>query len=225
MVTNSSDAQHAAYSDIKGRIGAGSLPPGAWLREAAVAESLGISRTPVREALRALAAEGLVELVRHRGARVTSWTADEIDEVYRLRALLEGYGARLAARSADDERVAQMSQLADAFEDEVRKATEGNGSFDIAVERNNDFHRAVLEASGSSRLGTLLGVISSVPLVRQAFQHYTTDDLQRSVLQHRDIVHAVERGDEELAESAMRTHILAARYSAVHVADGSGVVL
>lgn len=225
VVAGSTDAQNAAYEAIKGRIGKGSLAPGAWLREAAVAESLGMSRTPVREALRALAAEGVVELVRHRGARVTAWTVEEIDEVYRLRGLLEGYGARLAARYADEAALAGMRRLADAFEEALRHSTGGHGSFDAAVECNNAFHSAVLTASGSSRLGSLLGVISSVPLVRQAFQHYTPDDLHRSIVQHRDIVNAVAHRDEELAESAMRTHILAARYSAVHVAEDGGPVL
>lgn len=220
MADQSSSAQRAAYQALRDRIGAGSLPPGAWLREAALAESLGMSRTPVREALRALAAEGVVEVVRHRGARVTPWTAEDIDEVYRLRALLEGYGARLAARAASPEDVGRLARLADAFEESLRAARPG-GSFDAAVACNNDFHRAVLEASGSSRLGALLGVISSVPLVQQAFQHYTDDDRRRSVLQHRDVVTAIQRRDEDLAETAMRTHILAARYSAAHVADES----
>ena len=219
MTVFSADAQNAAYQEIKDRIGAGTLPPGAWLREAALAESLGISRTPVREALHALAAEGVVELVRNRGARVTAWTAEDIDEVYRLRALLEGYGARLAARSADGAHVARLGVLAEAYEESLLSSPDSHGTFDAAVQCNNEFHRAVLDASGSTRLSALLGVISSVPLVRQAFRHYTPDDLRRSIVQHRDIANAVARGDEELAETAMRTHILAARYSAVHVAD------
>ncbi len=212
------NAQSAVYAALKRRITAGALPPGAWLRETAVAESLGVSRTPVREALRALAADGAVELVRHRGARVTAWTAEEIDEVYRLRALLEGYAARLAARDASPALAARLRRLADGFEEAVQRAAAG-APFDAAVDLNNEFHRTVLEASGSTRLAGLLGAVSSVPLVRRAFDHDTTDDLRRSVVQHRDIVNAVARGDEELAESAMRTHILAARYSAVHVAD------
>jgi DNA-binding GntR family transcriptional regulator len=77
-----------AYDSIKDGITSGVLAPGEWLREYTVARSLGLSRTPVREALRVLAAEGIVELEHNRGARVIGWTSEDIDEVYRLRALL-----------------------------------------------------------------------------------------------------------------------------------------
>src|ERR1700753_2185897 len=90
-----------AYDAVRERIASGVFPPGSWLREHTVATSLGLSRTPVREALRLLAAEGVVELVHNRGARVSDWSAEDIDEAYRLRALIEGYGAGLAARRAD----------------------------------------------------------------------------------------------------------------------------
>src|SRR5690242_8818642 len=85
-----------AYDAIRADIGSGAVEPGAWLRESALAAALGLSRTPVREALRMLAAEGAVELVHNRGARVVQWSAADIDEVYRLRALLEGHAAALA---------------------------------------------------------------------------------------------------------------------------------
>ena len=88
-----------AYEALRERIASGGLGPGTWLREHTVATSLGLSRTPVREALRLLAAEGVVELVHNRGARVVSWSAEDIDEAYRLRALIEGYGAGLAGRA------------------------------------------------------------------------------------------------------------------------------
>ena len=94
-----------AYESVQEGIAAGELPAGSWLREPVVAARLGISRTPVREALRMLAAEGAVELVHNRGARVVRWSAEDIDEVYRLRGLLEGHGAALAARSATAEQV------------------------------------------------------------------------------------------------------------------------
>src|ERR1700712_3125935 len=94
-----------AYEELKERIASGAVPPGEWLREYTVATSLGLSRPPVREALPPLAAEGVVELVHNRGARVVDWTPEDIDEAYRLRALIEGYGAGLAARRADEAHV------------------------------------------------------------------------------------------------------------------------
>jgi DNA-binding GntR family transcriptional regulator len=212
-----------AYESIKQGIASGTLAPGEWIREFTVASSLGLSRTPVREALRALAAEGIVELEHNRGARVIRWAAEDIDEVYRLRALLEGYGATLAARHASDDQVAWLRELQDRYERVLESGVSGTGEpdDDMSAECNDEFHGAVVTASGSARLATLLAVISSAPLVQRALQHYTDDDRRRSVVQHRDIVTAIQNRDEHLAQAAMSSHILAARYSALRVA-GSG---
>ena len=201
-----------AYDALRERIAAGAVTPGEWLREHTVATSLGLSRTPVREALRLLAAEGVVELVRNRGARVVDWTPDDIDEAYRLRALIEGYGAGLAARRADRARVAELRALQDRYE----RALEAAESDVTPAQCNDDFHAAVLAASGSARLSALLATVSSAPLVRRVLQGYGDDDRRRSVVAHRDIILAVENGDDELASAAMSSHILAARYSALN---------
>ncbi len=206
-----------AYEAVKERIASGAVPPGTWLREHTMAASLGLSRTPVREALRLLAAEGVVELVHNRGARVTSWTPDDIDEAYRLRAVIEGYGAGLAARRADADCVAELRALQDRYE----RALDEDGSSGATTAQcnpaqcNDDFHAAVLAASGSARLPALVAMVSSAPLVRRVLQGYDDDDRRRSVLQHRDIITAIENADEDLATSAMSSHILAARYSAL----------
>jgi DNA-binding GntR family transcriptional regulator len=200
-----------AYEAVRERIASGAVTPGEWLREHAVAASLGLSRTPVREALRLLAAEGVVELVHNRGARVVDWTPEDIDEAYRLRALVEGYGAGLAARRADPQSVAELRALQDRYE---RTLVE-DGPGGALAQCNDDFHAAVVAASGSARLSALLAVVSSAPLVRRVLQGYGDDDRQRSVVAHRDIVTAIENGDEHLATSAMSSHILAARYTAI----------
>jgi DNA-binding GntR family transcriptional regulator len=201
-----------AYDAVKEQIASGAVVPGTWLREHTMATSLGLSRTPVREALRLLAAEGVVELVHNRGARVVSWTPEDIDEAYRLRALIEGYGAGLAARMADPATIAELRALQDRYE---RAVDEEGLSGGTTAQCNDDFHAAVLAASGSARLATLVAMVSSAPLVRRVLQGYDDDDRRRSVLQHRDIITAIENADEELATSAMSSHILAARYSAL----------
>ena len=207
-----------AYESVQEGIAAGELPAGSWLREPVVAARLGISRTPVREALRMLAAEGAVELVHNRGARVVRWSAEDIDEVYRLRGLLEGHGAALAARSATPEQVDHVRSCQRRYEEALREGPDSPRS----AACNDDFHAAVMTAAGSPRLAALLGTISSAPLVARALRQYGEDDRRRSVLQHRDILLALTRRDEDLAEAAMRSHILAARYAAVRVADDAG---
>ena len=209
--THSGEAAHTrvAYDALRERIASGGLGPGTWLREHTVATSLGLSRTPVREALRLLAAEGVVELVHNRGARVVSWSAEDIDEAYRLRALIEGYGAGLAATRADAECVAELRGLQERYERALDEQDPAVGAC------NDDFHAAVLAASGSTRLPTLMAVVSSAPLVRRVLQSYDDDDRRRSVMAHRDVITAIANGDADLATSAMSSHILAARYSAL----------
>ena len=203
-----------AYAAVRDGIAQGRLTPGEWLREAALAEGLGLSRTPVREALRVLAAEGLVELVHNRGARVVRWTAEDVEETYRLRALLEGEAASLAARRATPQHVAALERTCAAHERSVADRRP-------AVEQaacNDAFHAAVLEAAGSARLLALHAIVTSAPLVARAVSGYDDVDLQRSVLAHRDVLMAVRERDEALAAAAMRAHILAARHVAQRAA-------
>jgi DNA-binding GntR family transcriptional regulator len=211
--TQSGEAAHTrvAYAALRERIASGGLGPGTWLREHTVATSLGLSRTPVREALRLLAAEGVVELVHNRGARVVSWSAEDIDEAYRLRALIEGYGAGLAAARADAACVAELRSLQERYE----QALDGQDPQPTSAQCNDDFHAAVLAASGSARLPVLVAVVSSAPLVRRVLHSYDDDDRRRSVMAHRDVITAIANGDADLATSAMSSHILAARYSAL----------
>jgi DNA-binding GntR family transcriptional regulator len=226
--TQRGEAAHTrvAYAALRERIASGGLGPGTWLREHTVATSLGLSRTPVREALRLLAAEGVVELVHNRGARVVSWSAEDIDEAYRLRALIEGYGAGLAAARADAACVAELRSLQERYEQALDGQDPQPTSSDpttapmtsapmTSAQCNDDFHAAVLAASGSARLPVLVAAVSSAPLVRRVLHSYDDDDRRRSVMAHRDVITAIANGDADLATSAMSSHILAARYSAL----------
>ena len=226
--TQPGEAAHTrvAYAALRERIASGGLGPGTWLREHTVATSLGLSRTPVREALRLLAAEGVVELVHNRGARVVSWSAEDIDEAYRLRALIEGYGAGLAAARADAACVAELRSLQERYEQALdgqdpqpTSAPMSSAPMSSApmssAQYNDDFHAAVLAASGSARLPVLVAAVSSAPLVRRVLHSYDDDDRRRSVMAHRDVITAIANGDADLATSAMSSHILAARYSAL----------
>lgn len=216
--TGASATTSRAYEAIRESIVSGAYAPGMWLPEPMVAASLGLSRTPVREALRMLAAEGSVELIHNRGARVTAWDAAAIEEVYRLRALLEGHGAALAARHASEDDVAQIRELQARYESSVDAGDPARST----ARCNNEFHAAVIRASRSPRIASLLDVISSTPLVTRTLQRYTEDDRRRSVVQHRDIITAIQNGDDALAESAMRSHILAARYTALGLSESGG---
>jgi DNA-binding GntR family transcriptional regulator len=199
-------ASDLAYEALLADILAGTIPPGDRIREEEVAERVGTSRTPVREALRRLHAEGLVELPPHRGAIVQP-TMYELDELFEIRALLEGYGAERAAARRTDADLAAMLEVCERMEAVVAAGV------DVAelTPLNMAFHRQVQGAAGTARLlGMLPGLMVS-PLVREIFRHYTPAELTRSMAQHREVVDALAARDGAWAKSVMCAHLYAGR--------------
>lgn len=200
-----------AYQTIRAQILSGELEAGAWLRESELATQLGVSRTPVREALGRLVADGLARHEPNRGVRVEEWTPRDLDEIYDLRLLLESHGAAMAALNPSTD-VAMLGRLAS----EMSSITEQrHPDFGRLTELNNNFHNGLLEYSGSERLVAVVASIVQVPLVRQTFARYTQAELRRSMDHHHEIVSAVEAGDAQWAEAVMRAH-LRAGWSAMH---------
>ncbi len=204
--TDAGRAAEYAYRCIREEILSGERAGGEWLREDGLAESIGVSRTPVREALRHLAAEGLVHYQRNRGVQVQTWSAADLNEIYGLRSLLEPYGSRLAAGTGAAD-CGALDAMCDGMENAVN---ERDPDLDSVAELNNDFHRAIIEASGNSRLAGLVTSNLQVPLVRHTFSRYSTTSLQRSMAHHRELVSALRTGDPDWAESIMRSHVHAA---------------
>lgn len=201
-------AAEAAYAAIRQGILSGDLERGQRLREEELAARAGVSRTPVREALRRLDSEGLVEFTPNRGARVTAWSERELDDLYDIRALLEGQGARLAATRVSPE---QLEELDDVAARMSRLARKGAPAADDLTALNSVFHRAVARASGNSQLDGLVRSIIDVPLVYRTFQRYSPERLLASSFHHVELVHALRAHDAGWAEAVMRGHILAAR--------------
>ncbi len=199
-------AADRAYLDIRAQILSGERPAGSWLREDDLAGAIGVSRTPVREALRRLAAEGLVTHEHNRGVRVQSWSAPDLEEIYALRTVLEPWGSALAAERG----LVDTDELEDLADRMVAAA--GPEVVDLAeiTLLNNRFHRRILEASGNTRLVTLVAGIVEVPLVTHTFSLYTPDALRRSLAHHHEIVLALRAGDPAWAESVMRSHVRSA---------------
>lgn len=198
-----------AYQHLRSQILAGEHPPGTWLREEELAASLGLSRTPVREALRRLHSEGLVDLFPGRGAQVPPWSDSDLDELFQLRALLEGYAARRAAETRMP--IDDLSGLCAAMEQQFLHLDDSG--YNEITQLNLQFHSAVHLGSGNPWLPRLLSSVIQVPLVRHTFHHYTSNELSRSFAQHRELIEAVALGDGAWAESVMSTHVLAARAS------------
>ncbi|MFI6520308.1 GntR family transcriptional regulator [Spirillospora sp. NPDC050679] len=206
-------AADTAYAELRRMILSGDAAAGSRLGEAELAEALGLSRTPVREALQRLNADGLVEVLPHRGARVVRWTAEDLEEIFELRGLLEPYAAaRAARRGVPAEALAELSACCEAME-----AAAAGGDFGRLAELNDRFHGRVIALSGNGRLPGLLTSVVHAPLVLGTFRRYDAAALARSMAHHRELVAALRAGDPEWAEAVMRSHI---RSAADHLLDG-----
>lgn len=211
-------ASDLAYEALVSDILSGAYPIGHRIREEEVAARVGTSRTPVREALRRLNAEGLVDLPPHRGAVVQA-SMYQIEELYDLRALLEGYGAERAAARRGDEDLETLLRLCD----EMDAVVAGGTAYAELTSLNLAFHRQVQVAAGVERLLGALPGLTVGPLVRETFRHYSEVELSRSMRQHRELVEALTTRDGAWARSVMSAHIHAGRAVLLRLQKESGV--
>ena len=184
----------------------GELAPGTRIVEDRLAERLGVSRNPVREALQALAGEGFVELLPRRGAVVAQVTAEQAEDLFDVRTALEPLAARLAARRADPDGV-------DRLRDVLRRARDATdlGELDLLATYNTQFHSLVVELSGNDYLSLLVA-----PMARRVQWVFRTSAATRaphSWTEHEELLRAIASGDEEYAEAVARSHVAAARAS------------
>lgn len=201
-----------AYETIRSWIVEGRLRSGDRLVEQRIAEELGLSRTPVREAVRMLAAEGLVVAERHRGAAVRTLDRSDVLDLYELRARLEAYAAELAAQRRTEVHLAAIDRgIADydaALRDRGIDPLQRTRRVSAA---NRCVHDAVIAASGHERLAHLLARTVDAPLVFDAFRHFDEAQLERSNQFHAMIRHAIASGEPSRAAGLMREHILQGR--------------
>jgi len=197
-----------AYNYVRQRTLHGIYGAGIRITEQEIADATGVSRTPVREALRRLQAEGLLELVPNQGAAVTEWSLDTITDIFELRGLLEPYGAARAAERITAPEIKELKELAQKqYDESVRRAS---GYIKRIGNLNSLFHRALQEFSGNARLVAMLPALIDAPLVMKTFARYEEVELVRSASHHLEIVSALEARDALWASSVMRSHIHAA---------------
>lgn len=205
-----SRAADRAYEAIRRQIIDGTLPSGAFLIEQELAEVVGVSRTPVRDALRRLESEGLVSMSGYKRAIVRDFTEEEVEECFELRALFESYAAFRAATRLTPAAISQLRSLADQMEAAVAKG--GSDATLAFSDLNDDFHTVILDHAGSPRMKDLLHPLMQVQLVlMKRYQHTIQQHLERSCWHHRELIAAFEARDPIWAETQMRTHMLSAK--------------
>jgi DNA-binding GntR family transcriptional regulator len=177
--------------------------PGERLVEERLAEELGVSRNPVREAIRGLASEGLIEVTARRGASVVKMTEQEARETIEVRALLEGHNARLAARRRDKEIIKRVERVLAKGSLAV-----ASGRFDQLADLNQKFHRELAAAGQNTVLGELLKKLRE----RTAMLFSPTDPARqaRSWDEHAAILRAIIIGDERAAAALASEHVIRA---------------
>jgi DNA-binding GntR family transcriptional regulator len=201
-----------AYAQVRAAIVENRYAPGTRLVEQRIAEELGLSRTPVREALRMLEAEGLVVSERHRGAVVRPLSPTEVVDLYGLRIRLESYAAEVATERATESELGDLVAAADAFGDVCRTvdvdAVEG---VRLLHEANRRFHDGVLTVARHHRLEAMLARTVDIPLVFQAFRTFGPAEIERSATLPQLIVAAMCRRDAGRASALMAEHIAQGR--------------
>lgn len=211
------------YRHLKAEILAGSLDADAKLSEDALAALLEVSRTPVREALNRLEADGLVESTPNHGAHVVTWDEHEATHLLVLRSMVEGYAAELCARHATDEVLADLTALVTEMEALAAEPDRPDHRAQL-VDLNITFHRTIAQHTGSRLVLQMFSRLLHFPLQFRAMTRYHSDRLRLSMQQHRDLLMALHARDPEWARSVMSAHLLSAttlRYGESHAGDGA----
>lgn len=203
-------AQTALYQEVaerlRQRIFAHELPPGTWIDEQALALDYGISRTPLREALKVLASEGLVNLKPRRGCYVTEISEQDLDEIFPLLAMLEGRCAFEAALKAKADDIARLDALHDEL---VRHAAAQDKDRFFAV--NQEFHRQIQQIAANRWLLQVIQDLRKVLKLTRLHSLSLEGRMEQSVSEHVDILSAIRGRDAMRAEQAMSAHLRSGR--------------
>jgi DNA-binding GntR family transcriptional regulator len=196
-------APRALYQDVADRLRQQifdrELQPGSWIDEQKLAAAYGISRTPLREALKVLAVEGLVTMRVRRGAYVTEMSRDDVAQVYHLLALLESDAAGEVARRATDAQLADLRTLHERLEKQIRNR-------DAFFAANELFHMKLLEAAGNRWRRQIVADLRKVMKLNRHHSLFKQGRIARSLQEHRELMAALESRDARAATRLMRLH-------------------
>lgn len=172
------------------------------LKEATLGEKMGVSRTPVREALRQLELEGLVEIIPNKGARVTGITKKDIEDIYQIRYLLEGLSARWATEHVTEEQIDKMEETLYLTEFHAKK-----GNYAQVHELDSQFHELMYEASGSKMLNHILSDFHMYVTRIRKTSLASDNRSKNSTDEHRAILEAIKERNADKAEECAHIHI------------------
>ena len=190
------------YRIIKSGIIDGSLEPGSKLLEAKIASKMGISRTPIREAMRELEAKGFVKMIPNQGIVVSSDSIEDIQKVMQIRGVLEGLAARLATPLITEEKIEVLETCNENMEKSVNK----NNVLAFKKE-SNKFHSVILEVCGNDRLVKIRQNLADQILKFRNISLHVPGALESALKKHREITEALKQGDADKADELSKLHI------------------
>ena len=211
------NSMHDTVADgLRARIFDGVLAPGSFIDEVALCADLSISRTPLREALKVLAAEGLVRHEPRRGSFVSQVTEQDLDEIFPVIALLEGRCAHEAALRASDADLAALQGLHEKLARHA-KARRINDYYSA----NFEIHETIIALAGNRWLAQTIVDLRKIVKLARLQQLHAPGRLEQSLAEHLAVFAALKARDPEGAEAAMRTHLLRQRIALHDLAGGS----
>lgn len=193
------------YQDIKEKIIEGTFSPGMRITEQGIAESFKSSRTPVREAIRGLAADGFLVVKPNSTTVVRGWEQEEIIELFTLRSMLESELAALAAVNMTGQEIQKLVFIQTEIERQGPDISAENTARISPL--NRDFHQVIHHAAKSERLVDLLQHTIEVPIIQHTFRRYSAAEMARSFGHHRELIDAFDSRDVSWAKSVMNSHI------------------
>jgi len=200
------------FDALKDAILKGRLKPGERLMEVQLAEEMGVSRTPVREAIRKLELEGLVVMVPRKGAYVSGLTLKDAAEVFEIRGSLEGLAAALAAERITEEEVKCLDRILI----EISKASE-KGDAETIIQKDMEFHQILFSASRNERLAQIINNLKE-QIDRFRIQSFTNPARVKNVVtEHKAIIDAIKQGNAESAEKLAKAHIYEVEYNVMEM--------
>ncbi len=201
-IQNHKPLREMVYEELKMQILTGGIIPGTRMMEVELAEEMGVSRTPIREAIRKLEKEGLVTIEPRRGAYASMISTEDMVEILEVRQDLEGLAAQMAASRMTDKEMDELKKIAEKYNKAVAE-----GSMEEMIRHDTRFHRLIVDSCNNKILVHMIEQLQELVL---RFRYIYYDNFKRAENmpeEHREIVEGIKSGDEERARQAAEVHI------------------
>ena len=202
------------FESLRKAIVEGSLKPGERLMEVQLAEQLGVSRTPVREAIRKLELEGFVIMLPRKGAYVADMSVKDIIDVLEVRSALEGLAANLAAERMDEKEIEELKKISDSLNSAME-----NGNLDEILKKDVEFHQCIFEAAGNKRLTQMINSLWEQVYRFRAGYMSDNNAIRGIKEEHEHLIEAIVSGDGKKASKCAKEHIERAEQYMIDKAD------